>query len=165
MPVPTWNVGQVLASADVNTWFVPRAVVAVADQSVVSSTTLVSDGTLVLPVDAGAVYEFSYVGVFDGAAAGGVAINFTLPAGAVMGVCLPASGTAAGALEIPFPGLSITSGVTLQGANNNQTVFLAGTLVAGGTAGNLTHQFAQVTSNGTATRRRAHSRMVLRRIG
>src|SRR5258708_21076330 len=56
MVAPTWVTGQVLAAADVNSWFVPLVAYKNADQSVTSSTTLVNDSALHLTISAGANY-------------------------------------------------------------------------------------------------------------
>ena len=130
-------------------------VTASADQSA-PSTTLVTDNALALPVAANAAYSFSLYGVFDGAAAGGLDIELTVPAGAVLSY-------SAGAAE-HLSGTRFTGLGPLAGAGVNQTVILTGTLTMGGTAGTLQFLFAQNANNGTATRRRAGSRMSLRRI-
>jgi hypothetical protein len=81
MAVPVWVPGQVLAASDVNTWFVPLAAVKTVDQSVTSSTTLVNDNVLAVPVAASSTYEFRLFCWFQAAAGGDFKFQFAGPAG------------------------------------------------------------------------------------
>jgi len=51
VPLPTWSVGQILAAADVNTYFIPRTAYKTSAEHR-SNTTLAADAQLTVPVDA-----------------------------------------------------------------------------------------------------------------
>ena len=166
MPVPTWTVGEVLASADVNAWFVPLAAVRTSDQSVTSSTTLVNDDTLVLPIAASATYIFDCYMYFLAASGGDIKWTFAAPSGAVLdyyalhneggGTLLDNSATTYGASSTPN---------AAGGGGAAEAIGMHGTLAVSSTAGNLQLKWAQNTSSGTATTVKANSHLVLRRVG
>lgn len=79
MPVPTWSVGQILASADVNSWFVPLP--AYKTSTTVRSTLSLSiDPDLQITLAASAFYEVR-AGLIYSAASGGFSFTWTAPAG------------------------------------------------------------------------------------
>jgi hypothetical protein len=165
MPAPTWIPGQILASSDVNTWFVGRYAYKSADQSVTSSTTLVNDSALALAIDANATYMFQMYLDYEGGTLGAsdFKFSFLLPATATLryshinpsttGVVVCSTNTGAG-LTVPGTG----------GAGALQGVTCLGTLNNGATPGTLQLQWAQATSSGTSTIVHAQSYMVLIRI-
>src|SRR5258707_13378910 len=81
MPVPTYNVGQVLGAADVNVWFVPLAAVALTDQST-ASLTFINDNTLSVPVAASSNYQVDLFIRCNGPNTSGIVCAFTEPSGA-----------------------------------------------------------------------------------
>ena len=83
MPIPTWSPGQVLVASDVNSWFVPLAVVKGGDQSVTSSTVVVNDTALVVAVASSATYQFSCFISYEGGTQGSSDLKWTwtTPAG------------------------------------------------------------------------------------
>lgn len=169
MAIPNWTVGQVLASSDVDIWFVPRAAVTTSDQSITTQATFINDNTLSLAVDAGATYEVSLHAVFDGPNTNSVIWQFTGPAGAAGSFTqlMPAiAGASTAALEIPLApgGLTGANLTATTGSGNNLVVDVAGVLTVGGTPGTMQFQWCQGTSSGTATRRRARSKLTIRRI-
>jgi hypothetical protein len=166
MAVPVWVPGQVLAASDVNTWFVPLAAVKTVDQSVTSSTTLVNDNVLAVPVAASSTYEFRLFCWFQAAAGGDFKFQFAGPAGATMGYnCVHNEGGATGLTNstITYGLGSATTGAG-GGAGVNEALSAAGVLVVVGTSGTLQLTWAQGTSSGTATILKATSHLVLRRV-
>lgn len=158
MPIPTWTVGEVLASADVNTWFIPLAAVATGDQSITNNTAGVNDNALSLPVAASSTYLLDLYVRCNGPASNSFVGEFTAPTGSA----LSANTAAAGSGDIP---LSVAwVGVATIGTGTDVSFALTGTLVTGGTSGTLQFIWAQISGSATATTRRARSRLTLRRI-
>lgn len=169
MAIPTWTSGQVLTASDVNTWFVPKAVVKTANESVTSSVTLQNDDALFLSVDTNAQYYVSCLIYCDGASTGDIKIQFNGPAsatftGLVNGLSLGASdgtGDQVASIDIATAksfGLAGGAGVT-------RPLHVSGTLITAGTSGTFQLQWAQDTSDATATRVMAGSHLMLFRIG
>ena len=169
MAIPTWVTGQVLTASDVNTWFVPKGAVKTAIESVTSSTALQNDDDLFLSVDANAQYFVSCMVYCDGASTGDIKINFTGPAsatftGVVNGLALTgASGTDDQVASIELA--SAKSFGLAGGAGVPRPLQVTGTLITAGTAGTFRLQWAQDTSDATATRVLPNSHLVLHRIG
>lgn len=168
MAIPTWTSGQVLTASDVNTWFVPIAAVKTANESVTSSTTLQNDDDLFISVAANSTYMVLCIIYCDGASTGDIKINFTAPAGATLtGVVHGLILSAAGANDDQIANIELTGSKSfgLQGgAGVQRPLSMQGTLVIGGTAGTFRLQWAQDTSDVTATRVMAGSHLVLFRI-
>jgi hypothetical protein len=166
MPIPSWSVGQVLAAADVNSWFVPLAAYKSADQSVTSSTTLVNDTALVVPVASSATYIFWCMLYFEGGTLNSSDLKWgwTVPASTTMRYqaiyVSPAS-----VLNIARAGTDASVlAAASNGAGNSQTMQMFGTALVSSTSGNLQLQWAQNTSNGTATIVHAGSVLFAQRI-
>jgi hypothetical protein len=164
MPVETFFAGQDLLAGDVNTWFVPLAIVKPSDQSVTSSTVLVNDTSLVLAVAANRTYEIDLYMVWTGVASNatpGLKYDFTLPAGATFNN-FTSMGYAAGAfafnIESAGTPTSYASGAT------TSTHLVRGLLVVSGTAGNFQLQWAQGNSSVTSATMKAGSFLVARAI-
>jgi hypothetical protein len=166
LPIPTWSVGQVLAAADVNSWFVPLFVSKPANTSRTSNVTLANDPDLVLPVAAGATYQFN--GMLDYEADVTGDLRFTLVAPAASTLLFGFSGFT-GADNATFNGGNASGGTGLiiggGGAGVARSVFISGVLITTSTAGNLTLQWAQSVSSGTATIMHANSYLTARRVG
>jgi hypothetical protein len=167
--VPVWVDGNALPASDLNNWLAPKVAVKSSSQSVTSSTTLVNDSALVLSVAANAVYEVTAHIVYDGSTAGDFKPGFTGPAGATltwvgMGLGSGAS-TPIESASHNAQTLSDTGAVGALGAGTSLVVPIHGVLTTAGTAGNFQFQFAQLTSDATATRVLAGSTLILRRIG
>lgn len=162
MAEKSWNPGDVLTAADMDTWVIPRVGgPTTADVSSVSGA-LITDPTLVVPVDANAAYAVDFYAVFDGPVSNFVNWSFTGPSGAVLSLWVtPLGGTAFN--ELGF-GTVITP-IQTNSTGVNFSVPALGTLVTAGTAGNLQFLFQQNVSSATAVRRRARSRLLIRRIG
>lgn len=166
MAEKSWNPGDVLTASDLDKWALPLVGgPTTADVSSVSGA-LITDPTLVVPVDINAVYDVDFYAVFDGPASNGANWSFTGPAGAVLSLAVPqVSQTTIG----PYAEITFTTGlitpVLTYAVGGNQPNAGRGTLVTAGTAGNFQFLFQQNVSSATAVRRRARSRLLLRRIG
>ena len=165
MPVPVWIPGQVLTSSDVNTWLAPTNVSKQADQSVTSSTALVSDNELVLAVVASAQYDFDCFLLYEGGTQGSsdMKIQWNVPAGSTLRYQATGIGTAGG---MGF-GNGYTAASVLQlgsqSAGNLCACTLTGNLLMSTTSGNLQLKWAQNTSSGTSTIVHAQSSLTLQR--
>lgn len=158
MPIPVWTVGEVLASADVNSWFVPLSAVATTDQSITNNSVAVTDNALALPVAAGCIYRVDLFIRCNGPAANNFDCEFSGPSGSGL------SGTAtnAGSGDINFG--AVWEGVATTGTGNDLTFVFTGTAIIGSTAGTFQFLFGQGSSSATATTRRARSRLALQRL-
>jgi len=165
MAVPVWVPGQVLVASDVNNWLAPNGLLKPSAQSVTSSTTLVNDTALVLPLTANAQYIFRAMFAYTGAALGTADMKFqwTLPAAATMVFALEGIGTAGGS----FVGNAFTQAsliaIGTQGATNCGAL-LYGSVTVGANTGNLQLQWAQNSSNVTSTTMQAGSSLELMRV-
>lgn len=166
MAIPTWTVGEVLASADVNTWFVPLAAVKSSDQSISSSTVLTNDTALSIAVAANSTYAFTGLLIYEGGTQGSsdMKFQFTVPAGATLNY-MPLHQSTAGNIS----GVALSTAASVPscgsgGAGNSFTVTITGTLIVSSTSGTLQLQWAQNTSSGTATIMHQNSWLMLRRI-
>ena len=152
-------------SAGLLTSMLPMYAYKAADQSVVSSTTLVNDNALVLPLSvASAAYEFKCFLTYEGAN----------NAGFMKWIWVPPSGTTMRYAAI----FSNTSGVTTLAASTESTTLVGntagagfleeaimkGTVLVSSTTGTLQLEWAQNASNATATIVHAQSYMKLTRI-
>ena len=167
MPIPTWAVGQVLSAADVNSWFVPIAVSKPSDTSRASTTTQTADPDLSLALAANASYSITgYLAYANASAsAGDLKYSFTAPSG---------NTTLWSSIRIDLTGTTTIAGPNAAGTGNNMTaqtsssadrsVHVFGTVATAGTSGNLTLNWAQNTSNATATIIRANSYLMIQRI-
>lgn len=143
-----------------------------ATESVTSSTTLQNDDQLFFSVAANSRYTIEGFIVYDGASAGDLNCDFTVPSGSTFGwVNFANSG--------PDAGTSVTDYSTvLQTASDARKINSlplasppglafrpAGYLFTGANAGTLQFRWAQGTSNATATRIQAGSWLRLSKIG
>jgi hypothetical protein len=166
--VPTWVVGEVLAAADVNAWFVPLVAKKPTTQSVVSqATTMQNDTALVLPVAASAIYEMKAHIIYNAAAAADIILGWTAPAAAAMDWVTDGliTSESTGIDAVSRSAQSIGSQPGVGGDPTNRVVLPYGILTTGATAGNLQFQWMQNVSSATATQVVAGSALILRRIG
>jgi hypothetical protein len=165
MPIPTWSVGEVLASSDVNTWFVPLAVIKASDTARSSTTSLTNDPTLVLPLAGGSTYEIRGMIFYTGPSAGSSDIQwkFNMPVGNV-GQYFSAHQNLSGAFAGAFQNFW-TDTVTAN-TNGVSTVMCASIYGMTQTVspGNMQFMWAQNTNSGTNTTVRAQSFLVAQRI-
>lgn len=171
MAPPTWSVGQVLTASDVNTWFVSRAAyTASAEHS--ANTVLANSASLVLPVDANALYAWVLYLNYDGGgtrtgATGGLNFNFTVPSGttaAYQYIGENAAGNDETRLGWVLPGSTQIGGT--EGAGNLRSLTLVGSVDTAATAGNFQLEFSRNSNtSGVDTIVHAGSYMTLERIG
>lgn len=141
-----------------------------ADESVTSSTTLQNDDALLFAVGANEVWIVKFVLSIIGNTTGDFKAALTGPAGSTV-MMLPTAG-----LHVDFDPSNSTASqsalnVKASGVSNsfgNSTfptaVVLEGVIVNGATAGNLTLQWAQATSDGTATTVQANSFLIAHKV-
>ena len=167
MGVPTWAAAQVLTASDVNTWFVPLAVIKSADTSRTSTTSLTADPHLTLSVAASATYQVDVVLLYKGpSGAGFFQWDFDIPASAVF-VNVASYMNSSGNATVQYN----SAGVTTQWANTEGTggstddaVRIGGTLAVSSTSGTFDLKWAQHASNGVATSLLSNSTLSARRI-
>ena len=154
MAPPTWIVGQVLASADVNNWFVPLAGIKTADTSRASTTTAANDPDLIVQLAANATYEWVAWLYYEGGTQGASDLKLdwsSVPAGAtIRGSATYVNASGGAVTEIAF-----TNGGTLAVGTNGggavRGIRAIGTIVTSSTASGFAVKWAQNTSSGTAT--------------
>ena len=138
-----------------------------ADESVTSSTTLQDDNHLVWAASANKNYVFRYFIPYTIASGTGIKINITAPSGATGSFAtLVASGGAAYAAAsaqstaigttLDIPGLNVSTGAT--------HLVVEGYIDVSSTAGNVTLQFAQSTSNATALVFKATATLIVHEV-
>jgi hypothetical protein len=155
-------------TADVLRSMLPLTVTKATTESVTSSTVLQDDDELFLPVEANATYLMYMFLLHDSDAtvAGDIKIGFSSPASSVWAWGVHGANTAAtsnSAVTSVNMSLQTTSSTVSFGGGDSAgtTAWVSGTLVTDGTAGNLTLQWAQDTSNAVASRVRQGSYMTL----
>lgn len=141
-----------------------------ADESVASSTTLQDDDHLTLSVAASAFYQAELFMIFDGdATTGDLKIQFSAPAGAAFsyGTLSPhtdQTSTTSSTMKVAEQTLAAASTYGCMGSGTNIIGRASGLLVTSGTAGTFKLTWAQNGSTATATRLRANSYLLLRRV-
>lgn len=123
-----------------------------SNQSVTSSTTLVDDSALYVPLLASAVYFFTCVLGYEGGTRGSsdIKVAWSLPTDASMVYALTGYTTGGDATA----GYWETESASPTGTNGSTTpisAVLNGTVTMSSTAGNMQLQWAQNTSSSTAT--------------
>jgi hypothetical protein len=141
-----------------------------ADQSVTSSTTLVNDNELFVALSTSITYQVDWHFIYEGSTAGDFKYGFTYPAGATMSwghtVVNPTLGMdASSAFAYQRAGSGAAFACGGNGAGQHLHIVGGGLLIVGGTAGNLQVQFAQNTSDGTASKMNLDSWLRLQRTG
>lgn len=174
MPFPVFTAGQRL-TASLLSAVLPITAIKTSDESVTSSTALQDDNELFVSVAAPATYLLGGFLMWVGNDTGDIKLAFTNPASSTMHWALTgpsaqdtafASGATRGAGEW-FPRNNQTSSPTSSIPYSGSTGLLHGRLVGSLTtsnAGTLRLQWAQNTSNGTATTVKLGSWISLRRI-
>ena len=174
-PYPTFTAGQKVTAAMMQAT-VPLVATKAIDQSVTSSTTLVNDADFQFSVLANASYVIDSYLQWVGSNTGNIKFAFTFPTpGTLHWAALGPNDTDAGFAsggtrggsewwiknaQTSSPTGSIQYAASTAGLNGR----ISGLLV-GQTAGTVVLQWAQLTSNATATTLKSGSWMSLRRIG
>lgn len=134
-----------------------------ADESVTSSTVMQSDDQLVVALDANSYYAIRAVITYDSPAAGDFKFQFTVPSGATgrkFALYSAVNATSCASTAQNSWGDAIGDAVTGIGAPAAGApcdVVIDGYVITSGTSGNLTLQWAQDTSDATATTVKAGS--------
>jgi hypothetical protein len=163
LAIPVWTPGQVLASADVDAWFVPLVAYKTSNLSR-TSTTITADPDLVLSVAANAVYEVRVMINFQNASgASAFSWNFTVPSGTtgVYGGFTAAPGPVFSSFGATWP----TTASAAASDNLGHVHSFSGTLITSSTAGSLTYQWAPTTASAGALQVFAGSSLIARRMG
>jgi len=132
-----------------------------ADESISSNTTLQNDDSLILPVAANEVWQFQFNCLVTGIDGADIKVAFTFPTSGDIGATtvwnLAAVSTAS---EHFWQGTTTpTTAVSLRcwGVSTRMLLPITGVFNNAGTGGSLTLQWAQVSSNATATIMKANS--------
>jgi hypothetical protein len=145
----------------------PTTIHKTGDTSWTSTTTLTDDPDLKFPVDANGTYEFEIViGALTVSTSVGLKTTLTFPAGARLDY--GREGLASSAAFDDWQQNATTSGsptATWSTSANNATIRMNGTIFNGSTAGNLTVQAAQGTSNASSAWILRGSRIRYRQTG
>lgn len=172
----TWATNDALNTTNLNTGvrdpileLQPLYVRKTGESSATSDTTLDDDPDLQLSVAANCTYEMFLHLIYEGVSTGDLKIAFNGPAGATLDWV--ANGVASdqaltGQVYVGALAIGDGSPVTLggSGAGTSMVAQPRGILIVSGTAGTFKLRFAQGTSNATASKIKAGSAMVLRRI-
>jgi hypothetical protein len=164
VPIPTWSVGQVLAAADVNSWFIPLVGIKSGDQTISSQTTLINDADMRVAVAANATYEFKVYLRYSSGTGQDWKSSFTVPASAFarfQRIGKDLSGNFGSINEQTDSG-SVTSQGSGVGTMLNAQFY--GVLVTSGSSGNFIFQWAQNTSGAFNTTLYANSYLIAQRI-
>ncbi len=166
MAKPVFATNDVPTATQFNEWlvnvnFARRTTTA----SISSSTTLTNDSQLFVPIQVNAVYQLTMWLFYDGSASADLKINIDVPAGSAFtghshGL-IPTAASQQDYQGFPLVNGSAQAWGCLGGTTSG---FLLGCVTTGGTSGNVTLQWAQNTSNATATRIFAPSFLKLDRV-
>ena len=165
----TWTDGELVTAAIMNPHIRdnqlaegPHLIVRkTSDQSVTSSTVLVDDTALVLPLLANEVWQYKFFVVYGAGTTGDIKLGWTFPTAGDLRMSGPAANDSGGTLtyNIFSTTTSPTTARNYAGAGTAAYTSLPfeGVFVNGANAGNLTFQFAQNTSDATSTTVKANS--------
>lgn len=136
-----------------------------------NSTVLVNDPVMLVALPTAGRFQFDLTLFYDSSAAADIKFAFTWPAGAFArwGVNGPSTAVASGVGTTVFSttttsGAAIVLGGNGGGAANIVMALIRGTILMGGTAGNLQLQFAQQVAEATNTFIRSDTRMQVWRV-
>lgn len=156
---------------DGTAWVVPNLLYVrkTSDETVTSSTTLQNDDQLLLPVAANAVYWIEGFVIYTSTATGKIKTGWTGPAGATFqwaSDALDQTVTAASAEKVWRSVNTIADSQAWGTAGTGVPVvgMPKGVLITAGTSGNFQFQWAQNTSDGTATTVKIGSILTARRL-
>lgn len=156
MAFKTWAANTMLTASDVNTYLTQNMwVQKPSTESVTSSTTLQNDNDFSFSVAANTKYWIKGLLSIDGASTAGWKAGWSLPAGCTMRwATFAAADPSVGFTAVEFAAYTESTTNALAatvGGGQYHPVFLRGILVTGGTAGTAVLQWAQNSSNATAT--------------
>jgi hypothetical protein len=158
----TWSSGETLTAANFNIHIRDNLnanrhliVEKTSDQSIASSTTLTNDTQLAVSIGANEIWDFEWMLMIAAHVDADAKIAFTFPTGGT--VALTGSGFDAAGTFGRFRHTTTTSPTTATSISGTgdyavpDATVLTGTFTNGGTAGTLQLQWAQNTSNASAT--------------
>jgi hypothetical protein len=135
-----------------------------ADQSVTSSTTLVTDNALTWAVDANVNYLFDAYLVYTGGTTGDIKIGWAVPSGSGMSWSAEGLDEDLNYKNVGNLSEASTSPYGCVNTTTGRMILVAGYLRVDATAGNFSLRFAQQVSSATATTMRAGSFGLLYRV-
>lgn len=159
--------GQELTAANL-AQLIPVTAVKLSDVAQVTSTTLVNDAALFIPVAANAIYEVSMFIIYTQGTVGLLNMGFTGPTAATFdwtAVGLAASVTGADNGSYVSQARTIADTRMVGGFTTNCTCRIEGRLVTSSTSGTLNFQWAQSVGSATGTTVKKGSFMIARQIG
>lgn len=165
MAAPVWVPGQVLASADVNSWFIGQYAYKTADTSR-TTITLTADPDLTVAVVAGARYAVEAALFYKSTVnTNTFQWSWAVPAGS--GGLYQGIYVGSGGGQVIDSHLWSDSGIQggLPAASTIFSIAIRGTLVVSGTPGNLVFNWAQTTSSAPTITLTNHSQLRVTRIG
>lgn len=171
MPFKTFTDDQVLTSDDVNRYWVQQfSIIKSVDETIISSTVTQADNELVAPVLANTQYLVECLVFYDFVQAADIKIGFSAPAGSTFdwvsnGLVSAATGTVGDVVK-RYRALADVEvcGGPAAASGTSAVLPIEGRLVTGGTAGNLTFNWAQNTSTATTCTVSANSVLMLQRL-
>lgn len=168
MTVKQWNVGEILAAADLNAWAVPLAAYKAADEPIIASAgTLQDDNALKLTVAANAVYWLTAVVDYDGGTQGAsdLKMGWSVPASTVMDWTFTGTGTSGSASSGSRADQAGTLTAGTNGTGNRRIALLSGTVATSAASGTLQFRWCQNTGSATTTTVHAGSLLAAVRVG
>jgi len=138
-------------------------------ETVTNSNAYQDDDELFLPAEANATYRFDLLLLHSSGTTGRFKMQFTAPTGAtvswgVIGVEISIT-SSTNVANVIMPSRLVSDILGLGGGNlTGTTALISGVLTTSSTAGNLTLQWAQNTSDAAATQVRAGSALRMKRI-
>ncbi len=147
---PNWLAGNRVTAGQLNAGL-PIQVVKAADQSVTSSTVLVNDNSLVVPVIANATYAFICDVNYEGGTQGASDLKWqwSIPS-CTMRYGVTFVGAGGGVTVTAQVGADIVVAGTA-GAGVRRSIQFSGTIIMGSTPGNIQFTWAQNTISATPT--------------
>jgi hypothetical protein len=169
-PPRTWTTDELVTAAIMNThvrdqfnatWHLIAK--KTADESVTTSTVFQDDDHLVLALAANEVWQFQYMLIVQGSSSGDLKMQWTFPASGSFSAQATVEPSAGGAFSTQLqetttsPTGSVITNIGGAGATIPRIIVVHGFIINASTAGNLTLQWAQNTSNATATTLKTNS--------
>jgi hypothetical protein len=156
----TWSVAEVVTAANMNTHLrdnlnaVEHLIARkTADETVTSSTVLQDDNHLLMSIGANEVWSFTFRLIYAALGTGDLKVAFTFPAAGDITAYAVAQNAGGTLTQARWAGATPTAAIDFAGigATSKIVVPIFGVLVNGATPGTFTMQWAQNTSDGTAT--------------
>jgi hypothetical protein len=145
----------------------PVTAVKLSDVAQASTTTLVNDAALFLPVAANATYEITMFVIYTQGTVGQLKFGWSAPSGATFDwttIGLVISVTSADNGSYTAQALVVTDTKIVGGAATNTVMRVTGRLVTSSTSGTLNFKWAQSVSSATGTAVKAGSYIIGRQI-